>query len=159
MVEKDFQSDLIKGMKAQGVWTWKWPDSAVGVVKPFDICAGYGHQFIPIEVKLQKLKRKKPIDGDDKVVTVKDFEGNQIPELRRIYQGNAGHPRVAAFIMREHLGLVREKRGWIIGIFHFAQKTEWTVKDFEEHQNADELIWVPRPVAGWTVPGYPHPER
>jgi hypothetical protein len=159
VVEKDFQTDLIRGLKAQGVWAMKWPDSAYGVVKPFDICAGYGHQFVPIEVKLAKLKRKKPIDQNDKVVTVADFEGNQIPELSKIYDRNAGFPRVAAFIMREHLGLVREKRGWIISIAHFRTKTEWTVKDFEEHQQADELIWVPKPVAGWTVPGYPHPER
>jgi hypothetical protein len=159
MVEKDFQTDLAKGLKAQGVWAMKWPDSAYGVVKPFDLCVAYGHQFVPIEVKLKKLNRKKPIDGEDKVVSAADFEGNQIPELRRIYQSNCGFPRVAAFIMREHLGLVREKRGWIVGIMHFVQKTEWTVKEFEEHNNVEELIWVPKPIAGWTVPGYPHPDR
>jgi hypothetical protein len=104
MVEKDFQTDLAKGLKAQGVWAMKWPDSAYGVVKPFDLCVAYGHQFVPIEVKLKKLNRKKPIDGEDKVVSAADFEGNQIPELRRIYQSNCGFPRVAAFIMREHLG-------------------------------------------------------
>lgn len=157
VVETDFQIALVNGLKRQGVYAKKWPDSARAVVKPFDICVAYGHQFVPIEVKLKKLKRKKVIGLDDIVVTHRDFEGNQLPELSRIWDNNHGYPRVAAFIMREYLGQVLEKRGWIISIALFRQKPEWSVQDFEEHSHAEGLVWVP--TVGWTVPGYPRIER
>lgn len=148
MIEADFQRELAKGLRSQGCFVTKIPDTAVAVVKPFDLVVGYDSMFFCLECKLKKIRRKKPLSEEDTLVSLKDFRPHQLPTLREILDKGQGYPYIAAGIIREYEGRVVEKRAWIISVQYFGEKfTCWKIGGMIEDW---EMIW--KPGIGWLCP-------
>lgn len=155
MTEKDFQRALTRGLRAQGCFAWPWPDLARAVTKPFDICMGRDGQFLPIECKLTKYTRKKPLGPGDVAIGPANFKGraHQLPRLTDILLNGQGDPQIAVCVIRIDDCQVVEKRGWMVSMRYFDYGT-WTIEMLEKLKV--ELAWTPN--IGWTAPWLPKPD-
>lgn len=162
MTEKNFQENLVNGLRHHGFWAHKLPDLARGVNKPFDIVACWSAQFWAIEVKLAKFKRsmqKAQISGKDRVVKQTDLSHGQHKNLTEILT-NEGNALIAAFICNDFDPQIA--RGWIIDYKTFMTRDSWTVDElikldkefYSESYYSFELTRVP--YAGWCL--YPDKE-
>ena len=52
--EKEFQADIIKGLKADGYWVYKFPDIGY-TLKPFDLIALKDGKAVAIELKYWRV--------------------------------------------------------------------------------------------------------
>lgn len=112
MVEADLQRELVSGLRSQGWWVWKWPDNAIGVVKPFDLCAAHDGAFHPIEVKLKKIVRQRPVEDDDVALDTRTaFQPHQVETLRTVRITGAA-PYVAVGLAWQAPGTTRWKK-WV----------------------------------------------
>ena len=152
MKETDFQSSLMRGLKSQGCYCRKWPDLARAVTKPFDICMAYQGDFCPIETKLTKYGRKKPLQMSDIAISPASFtgRGHQIPELLNIYDSGQGDPYLAVCVVRIEMGSTAETRAWMFRASHMKKRDVWTIGDLD--QLRFNLVWVP--TVGWTAPWF-----
>jgi hypothetical protein len=155
VTEKNFTSDLIRGLKAQGAYAEKWPDLARAVTKPFDICASYGMRFHPIECKLREFYGKERLPTQTVVLSPADFKrrSHQLPGLIKMFDRGQADPFVAAFIVLYNDFKPIKKYGWIIPITEFKHQVTYTLGDCIEKQDRWGLLWVPN--IGWTVPWLP----
>lgn len=156
MVEKDFQRDLTRGLRAQGCFAWAWPDLARAVTKPFDICMSSDYIFQPIECKLTKYTRRKPLGPDDIALSPANFKGrgHQLPRLLRMLDQNQASPRLAVCVVRVENHQVVEKMACMAPVSQFREKIIWTIGELLPYY---ALTWTPR--IGWTQPWRNDPDE
>jgi hypothetical protein len=159
MVEKDFVTQLMKGLQSQGCYCAKWPDLARAVTKPFDICGSIKAQFSPIEAKIVKYQRKGGIKDTDTIISPAAFKGraHQLPRLLQILWRDQGAPYVATClaIIDPETKTVTEKRAWMIHVRWLDERDTWTVGQAAFYNW--ELTWIPG--LGWTAPWLPKPRK
>jgi len=148
--EVDFQSSLMRGLKSQGCFVYKIPDLARAVVKPFDICMAHMGNFYPIECKLTKYGRKKPLHAGDVAINPGNFHcrGHQLPRLLEIYEREQGDPFLAVCVVRIEMGSAVESRAWMLPVCCMKAQETWTIGELDEEEC--QLTWVP--TVGWTAP-------
>lgn len=157
MVETDFQRDLARGLRSQGCYCEKWPDLARAVTKPFDLCMSNNGLFQPIECKLTKRTRKKPMQDEDIAISSACFtgRGHQLPGLLRIYDREQGDPQIGLCGVRIEMRQVVERKAWLFPVWHLRDRDTWAIGDLNE--NGFTLEWTPS--IGWTAPWLPSPDR
>jgi hypothetical protein len=150
MIEKDFQRALTHGLRSQECFAWGWPDLARAVTKPFDICMAYNGRFLPIECKLTKYGRKKPLHAGDVAISPSNFHGrgHQLPRLLKIYERGQGNPFLSICVARIEMERAVETRAWMLPIYCMKAKETWTIGELDEEEC--QLTWVP--AVGWTAP-------
>jgi hypothetical protein len=149
MTEATFRKDLQKGMQAQGAYVLKLPDLARAVVKPFDLLVAHAGCFYPMELKLRKVERAKPLHNEDVAISQKVFRPHQLPTLLEIHQKLWGFPYVGACLVRVQDGRVQEKQAWLIPISLFLLQEEWNVASLNWICSTSNLQW--KPGVGWLV--------
>jgi hypothetical protein len=158
MTEKDFTTDLIRGLKAQGWYVEKWPDLARAVKKPYDIAASYSLVFKPIECKLRDFHGEEMLPGKTVILSPADFRGrkHQLPGLLKMWDNSQADPYVAAFMVQYRELKQPIKKGWLIPVRFLRQQDTWTLLELVERNDEWGLVWVP--TIGWTCPRFPEPD-
>ena len=159
MIEKDFQTELTRGLRAQGCFVLKIPDLARAVVKPFDLCVGYDRQFLAVECKLTKVTAKKGLTAETRVICRKDFRPHQLPTLIDLYTRDQAVPYIAVCVAwQEGLGRMK-KRAWMLpaSLYWYEWVDELSVGALEQDFSENELVW--KPGTGWLAPWLPFPSQ
>lgn len=154
MTEHDLHRELVKGLASQGHYVKKFPDSAMGLVKAYDLIHAYpGGAFAPVEAKLDKRKRSYGVRDEDTVLRSRDFSGHQLPGLYEIQDSGLGSPVVAAGIAIELPSGKYSRRVWWIPVELLRELPEpfsLKVSDLEQMEGVTELVWLP--ARGWALP-------
>lgn len=155
MIEKDFQVQLTKGLRAQGAYVYKIPDLAQAVTKPFDLVIAHDMLFWPTEAKLKKIKAKRGLVPETVILQRSDFRPHQLPTLLEIYEMDQGHPWIAVCAIVESLGRIIQRRAWMVpaSIYGDQRLDQLTLQDMEDY--GEELVW--KPGLGWICPWLPEP--
>ena len=155
MVEGDLHREVIAGFTTCGIWVWKWPDSAKGVKKPFDLCMTVQGTFCPIEAKLRKYERAKPLTAWDPAVNVgKDFEPHQLDTMLKIDLAGGKPLILLGVVIKQPLQVHWTKSAWLLSLATLhaltGESDVVTVGQLNKHHMVAPLEW--KPTVGWLFP-------